>query len=200
MYVSNSATSIALDANRIYYSTFATCGAAGGEFPGVCRVRYTSKSSEHSFPRTDWSSGTSGPSPEDLASNIASGSDYLYWVDLRERLQRLPRAAIGFGTTVVATLENPSASSEVTADDQYVYWVENTPGAGGELFRSRGPGIAKELLVTNPDRHIRDIQADGFGGVLYITTHPFFFLCCLDVLERVTVDAGGAITVDRGDA
>lgn len=98
---------------------------------------------------------------------------------------------------MVAPLHDPATHTEVTVDFAYVYWVENVHGGGGRLYRSRGPGVTPELLVDNPRWNITDIEADGFGGVVYRTTHTAI-LCCVNILERVTTDASG-VHIDRAD-
>ena len=194
-YVPNTAVSLATDGSYVYYSSYDGC--PGGEFPSTCRVRAMTAGGEHE-PAVHYQKWNLTDPGDAIVSNIAKAGRYFYWVNAAGRLVRSRDWANPHDGTTVATLRDPTATAIVAADFSHVYWVENG-SSGGRLYRSRGPGIAPELIAENPRRPLRQLAADGFGGVLYVTTRPVFLFCCADMLERVKRTPDGGTEVVRGD-
>lgn len=176
--------SIALADGTLYWSTRDDC--PGFEFLPICKVR--SKPAGDGWSRTTYDN-TDGARPNDLFSNVAADEQYIYWISQSRNVLRLMRYDSPTATPqVVAPLEDNTSAGEIAVDDQYVYWTENidltgTTSDSGKLFRAPKEGGARQEMFSRTETTLRQLQADGAGGALFITDTCGMF-CFLDVLYR----------------
>jgi hypothetical protein len=175
----------------LYWTTNAGC--PGGEFATTCRVR--SKPTGNGAIRTVLNN-SAGLRTNDFAGNFAVDANSLYWIGTGGDVLRLTYFVIGATPTTLVARENPASTGEIAADALYIYWTENV-GDTGKLFRVSKAGGARELMASSNDSDLRQLKADGQGGVFYIADINAIF-CCLDVLHRVTPNGSGGFDTDIG--
>lgn len=152
----------------VYWST--RNGCPGFEFLPVCRMR--TKPAGDGWQYTFYNNA-SGSRDDDLAGNFAADEFYAYWISDGGEILRQYRGT-GSTPTTIATLEDTSSSGEIAVDENYIYWTENLDFSGtssdsGKIFRAPKDGGSRQLMRSVSERTIRQLQADGIGGVLSIS-------------------------------
>lgn len=164
-------------------------GCPGGEFAEPCVIEIKNEGSEstYTYPVVGTATGST------IRSNLAADNDaYLYWQDSSGNVVRHSRySGTGTPADLVAVKETAGLYGEMTVDGSYVYWTENNIGADtGRLFRAPKEGGARELMAESPDSVMSALQADGLGGVLFISD-TCGGICLPDILQRVAPNGGG---------
>lgn len=176
--------SMALSRGMLFWSSYSGC--PGFEFQPTCKIG--SKPAGDGWQITRYNNA-SGARDDDLDSNVAVDANYFYWIAEDGDILRLRR----FGGSasladLIATRENNASSGQIAVDENYVYWTENidVPGTSsdsGKLFRAPKEGGARQLMNSRTQTTLRQLQADGAGGALYIA-HSCGGICFPDVLHR----------------
>lgn len=165
--------------NLLYWSSNLSC--PGGEFSTTpCKIRSAWISSPDAVGRIEYESDTPD---NDIKSNIVAHDFSVYWLSVGGSVLRKD-TIYSSAVEIIAEKENGSSTGEIAVDDTYIYWTENI-GDTGQLFRAPKAGGPRELIASSSDSDLRQLKADGAGGILYVADINLF-LCCEAVLHRVT--------------
>lgn len=169
-----------------------TEGCPGDEFPTICKI--FSKPTGGGLTRLIFDNA-SGARSDDIDSNLAVDALDIYWLGAGGGVMRLPRAANADASPVTLVFKEVTrAHGEIAVSHTFVYWTENMDNTG-KLFRAPNTGGTRQLMTSSTDSDLRQMKVDGVGGVLYIANINAF-LCCIDLLHRITQNESGGFETD----
>lgn len=175
-FVAEQASALVLKDGSVYWTTYDGCPLEG-EFPSVCQVR--AKPTGGGSIRTLYANLSLNSTTDIVFNSLAVDDTYVYWSERTGQIKRLSRNATTAETPdlIVSRQFVTTTITQVAVDSSYLYWVENYNPVGSEndkgyLFRKpKAAGATQQM--ERFDWVITQMQADGVGGIYYISSRLF---------------------------